>query len=391
MLILYLVLVCLMVNYLLNLSVDTDTITINYTKSDSKSIVNCDCDNVKLDYGNNIVKLLVTSENGLPRVYTLNINRIDSRTILPSNDNNLKSLKIMNAKINFSKENTFYDIKVLGNVDSVTITSVLNSDMAHYLEWSSEKSVDLDYGLNEFNIKIVAENGDIKTYTLNITRVDERDTDNDLSDIIISSGKINFNSSILEYIVNVDSEVDNITINPKSVSQKALVNVKGPKKLDYGNNDYQIEVTAENGNVKVYKLLVIRNMKGTKLSNVALLESLTIYGYDIEFDSNKFKYSIVSDETSFKISAIPLENGSYYVLNNGKIDSSNKLVIRVTAEDGSTNDYIIKVNAAVKEEEKELILTKIIPVLIIFILFVVGLVCYICIGKKTREKKEGKN
>lgn len=361
-------------------SVDTGSISIDYNKSDDNSLVNCNCDNIKLNYGNNVVKITVTSESGVSNTYTININRIDNRTVEASNDNNLSSLKITNGKINFSKKATLYNVTVASNIDNVTITSTLSSNKASYIEWAEEKKVNLEYGLNEFNIKIKAENGDIKTYTINITRTDDRDSNNYLSNITLSAGNISFESNILEYVINVDSDVDNITITPTLSSNKSKVEITGPNKLEYGSNDYQIKVTAENKETRIYKLKIVRNKENTKLSNVALLESLVIYGYNIKFDSNVFEYSISSNERSFKISATPMDNGTYYVLNDGNIDTNNELIIRVTAEDGSTKDYIIKVNELAKENENSNII-KFIPILIISILLVVAIICFIYMGK----------
>lgn len=371
-----------------NVTVNADTITVNYTKTDNKSSVSCNCNNVKLKYGNNIIKIVVTSEAGNSRTYTLTVNRPDNR----DTNNNLSSLSLSKGKIDFKPDTTSYNVNVDSDIDSIKITSSLASNKASYVDWSKEKTVSLKPGVNVFNIVVRAENGSTKTYKLSITRKDNRDTNNDLSDITLSSGTLNFDTKILEYVVHVTSDVETITIEPKLSSSKAKYDIKGPDKLELGDNNYEIIVTAENGSVKTYKINIIKNelMGDEELSDVALLESLSIVGYDINFDSNTFLYSIVSDDTQFKIIAVAKEKGAYYVLNDGKIDSNGKLIVRVTAENGDTKDYVINVKKATVKNgiDKQKLFFIIFIVETVVIVIAIILIIYLLINRKKENKQK---
>ena len=119
-----------------------------------------------------------------------------------------------------------------------------------------------------------------------------------------------------------------------------------------------LEVVSESGEVKTYKINVIKEYpKATtqimSLSSNNYLSSLIIDGYDIKFDKNTLEYEITvgSDVTSLDISATS-EVGSASVRIYGNDDFSegeNIVTIVVTAEDGSQKTYTIKVN---KEKEQ---------------------------------------
>ena len=106
---------------------------------------------------------------------------------LKSNNNLLSTIKLDNEEIsNFSKTETDYEIAVESNVDKINI-SATSEDSKATVEGTGKKK--LEYGVNNFNISVISESGDTKTYNLKITRKDERKSDNYLKNIIIN-GKI---------------------------------------------------------------------------------------------------------------------------------------------------------------------------------------------------------
>ncbi len=67
-----------------------------------------------------------------------------------------------------------------------------------------------------------------------------------------------FNYATFNYTIVVDSTVDSITIAATTVSTKAKVSGTGTLKVNKGKNEYLIPVTAENGDVVVYKVTITR-------------------------------------------------------------------------------------------------------------------------------------
>lgn len=85
-----------------------------------------------------------------------------------------------------------------------------------------------------------------------------------------------FDKNTLEYKIKVDQSVEKINISAKTEDSEASVNGDGEVNLSLGENTIEIKVTAENGNDRKYKLIV-------------LVEDLN----PIEVNINKKKYTLV--------------------------------------------------------------------------------------------------
>lgn len=79
-----------------------------------------------------------------------------------------------------------------------------------------------------------------------------------LSTIEISVGTIDFNKDIFEYEIEVENEIDEITINAIAEDKKATINGNGDYKLNEGLNEIKLTVTAEDNSTKEYIVRVTR-------------------------------------------------------------------------------------------------------------------------------------
>ena len=84
-----------------------------------------------------------------------------------------------------------------------------------------DNEVELIVGLNKININVTAENGNVRTYTINITRKEAP-----LNDVLNASGIRYDNDSKYIYGINVDTSVDSLINNIKSVSSSISAIVK---------------------------------------------------------------------------------------------------------------------------------------------------------------------
>ena len=189
-------------------TVDASSITISANATDTKATIT-GLGTKNLNYGLNTFKIVVTSEAGNKKEYILNITRRDTR----SKVNTLKSLKLSSGTINFKSDTTTYNVNVEKSVSSITITSELTDSKAKYVTGYGNRNVTLKEGLNTILIKVTAENGDIRTYTLNITRESSKNNNesnvNTLKSLKLSSGTINFKSDTTTYNVNVEKSISN--------------------------------------------------------------------------------------------------------------------------------------------------------------------------------------
>ncbi|MBR4830168.1 MAG: cadherin-like beta sandwich domain-containing protein [Bacilli bacterium] len=103
-----------------------------------------------------------------------------------------------------------------------------------------------------------------KNTTNNNTRKDPSKSNNTyLKSLNIPDTEITpeFNKDTLEYSTTVEGNIEKINIEGEAEDGKAFVEGLGEKELQEGLNEFYIYVTAENGDVKEYKLIVTRKEK----------------------------------------------------------------------------------------------------------------------------------
>ena len=86
----------------------------------------------------------------------------------------------------------------------------------------------------------------------------EYDSNNNLKSLTVDGQNIEpaFNKDTTEYKLSLDQSIEKINIQASAESGKASVSGTGEKTLSQGENTIEIKVTAENGNEKVYKIIV---------------------------------------------------------------------------------------------------------------------------------------
>ena len=340
-------------------TVDADSITITAKAKDSSASVS-GAGKKTLKYGKNEFKVVVTAEDGSKKTYTLTITRPDNR----NTNNYLKSLSVDVGNISFNKDTTIYNVNVEADVKAAKISAEVEDEKAFFVKNYGARSVSLKYGKNEILVKVSAENEKVKTYTINITRKDDRSSDNTLSSLSITPGSINFNKNTTEYYVKVDDSVTEIKIDATANDSKATIKIEKPKKLVEGENKYKVIVTAENEKTKTYTIIVTKGDTQTSQvedptqenpnsedpgntqlqSNNNTAKNISVKGYNIDFSSDKTEYKIKTTDKSLDLD-IELEESTatYKVIGNENLSNGSEVKIVVTAENGQEKTYIIKI------------------------------------------------
>ena len=326
-----------------------------------------------LNYGNNSIGITVTAPSGAQKTYTINVNRKDDR----SSNNKLASLSVNGGSLSpaFNANTEVYSVSVPFSVDNLKVnyktqdgkSKVSISDTALVAEET-----------RAVYVTVTAENGAQKTYTINASRGKDPNkvlsTNNFLSKLSVSEGRLSpaFNKEQLEYIVYVPYEVEKVSFETDVEDKKyATVKIDGPEKLDVGNNNYKINVTAEDSSVKTYSVTVARgiNMTGEKLSSNIYLKEIKIKGGSLKekYDKKVFSYKY----TGGKVTAVPEDENSEVSM----IESDNSVVIMVKSPSGEIGTYT-------------LILSKINVVgIIVYILLGLGIVASAIVGYNVAKKK----
>ena len=92
------------------------------------------------------------------------------KPVVKSSDATLKSLELSNGTIEFSSDILDYNIEVSNDVESIEIKAKANHNKAKV---SLPEDLSLETGINDFEIKVVAEDGTKKIYKLHINRLEK--------------------------------------------------------------------------------------------------------------------------------------------------------------------------------------------------------------------------
>lgn len=98
-----------------------------------------------------------------------------------------------------------------------------------------------------------------KSVTINVVKPREKSTNNNLKSLSVEGYSLSptFDKNILEYTVNLESNVEKIKINASKEDYYASVNGIGEKEVQEGDNKFQITVTSETGKTKTYTVNAI--------------------------------------------------------------------------------------------------------------------------------------
>ena len=329
-------------------NINGSTIEIGANAESSYAKLSGDTGKKNLKLGLNTFKITVTSESGINRIYTLNIYRNDNR----DKTNTLSSLEVENNKITpeFNKNTVNYTLTVKKDVTSVKINATLESDKSSFNKGYGPRTVNLNYGVNNVVIKVTSESGAVKTYTIKITREDDRSSNNYLKSLNVSSGDFTFNKKTLNYSFTVPNEVTSLKVFAAAEDTKSTVSGVKTYNLKEGLNKITITVTAENKQTRTYTLQVTRIVKNITKETNNKLESLEITNYQINFDPETTIYNLtIENEKSLNIIPKVQDSTSSVVVNgNENLKDGSVIKLVVTAVDGSTKEYIINIS---KNEE----------------------------------------
>lgn len=200
----------------------------------------------------------------------------NNQTIAPkpnpkSSDNTLKSITIdgesivISDEMNYKTKNEKIDILVETN-DSKATYNVDNQS--------------LRVGINTINIKVTAENGDAKNYSLVVDR--EKLSNNTNIKIIVDDKEVNFILGKAD--INVSSDTKNLNYKYELEDKNSQVKVDGDKDLKSGENTVTFTVIAEDGTEAKYELKVNKYTKTDETIGAILgLATMGGIGYGIYY------------------------------------------------------------------------------------------------------------
>ena len=279
---------------------------------------------------------------------------------------NLASLSLSAGSLSptFNAETTSYTATVDASSVVINATTVTGATL------TGIGTKNLNYGNNSFYLIVTAEDGVTKkTYSITINRPDNRSSNNKLKELAVSNTDIKFNGGT-SYTSTVENNITSVNISATASDSRSTISGAGKKDLQVGSNVYQLIVTAENGSQQIYVITIIRKPKSGEelnLSKINTLESLSIEGVSLDFDSKKLVYNLSVENNISEVKLkYKLSDTKSSAVVEGKTQLEvgvNKISIIVTAENGETKIYVLYIERkpvrTVVESDDEKIIAEI--------------------------------
>ena len=289
------------------------------------------------------ITLTVTAEDGTKKEYTVTVEREKS------SNNNLSDIKVDNVSVSdFNKDKLIYNLTVPGATDSVSVSAVVEDTGKATITTDLSNKFNLNFGSNQIDIIVTAENGDLKTYTLFIER--SKRVNAYLKDLKINDKTITgFNKSKTIYdLGEVDYNTTALKVEGIAEDELATVLGNGLINLSTGTNTITLTVKAHDTSVsEIYKITVKR-----KLNDDTGIQGITLAGVPAVKDGLNYKVTVPNDVTkadktnlivTVNDPKVETDKKAEYIFNDTELltTSDNMINILVTAEDGSVRAYTL--------------------------------------------------
>lgn len=342
-----------------NVSADTETLFLNGSVDDTGKATVTGLGTVNLEVGENEFTVTVIAEDSSTRDYKIKVYRL-------SNEYNLSDLTITSdpqSTMTPTFSETFYgdySYKYGATVAEITITaSAKDKDKAQVLIYdaivgpegltATKNTHTATFGLDTTDVVVMvtAEDGTVKPYTIKLER--QKSTDSTLKALSLDKGTLypDFKPDVKTYTATVDPEVTSVVVTALPNSDYGKIkSITGNTDLQFGNNQIEVVVEAEDESTSSYFINVTREEYA-----IATLDKIIIDGFELEgFDPDTFEYTLDAVEFEKTSVVVKYEKTNSYstvtgdgerTLNTG----ANKIILTVTAQNGvDKNEYIIHID-----------------------------------------------
>ena len=176
----------------------------------------------------------------------------NNTTNAKSSNANLKNmiLSVEGLSPAFSKDITNYSLNIGENVNDIKVNASVEHSRAVY---SVSGNTGLKDGENVIKVRVTAEDGTVKTYTINVLKSDDPvKSDATLYSVIIEGADLDkpFDPNVLEYnLGDIEVKEDKLNIFAYTNAENAKIEIIGNEDLGVGQGKITIRVTSENGKI----------------------------------------------------------------------------------------------------------------------------------------------
>ena len=321
-----------------SISTSKSSISLTASKTDKMSTVT-GTGNKSLKCGSNSFVISVKAENGNIRKYTVLINRVCNES------SDLNDIIISGGVLSpsFSANIYNYTVQLDDKTENVSIKGVKSNPTQKIVGEVTNKKI--GYGKTKISLVVTSQTGKTSTYSITFDKKDNRDDNNLLSSLSLSSGNIVFDPNTFEYEIKVLNDITKIEVLAVPAKETSSVKITGNDNLKVGNNVIKIDVKSEKGTIKSYLIKVNRLKEGETLGNNANIKSLSVEGYSLPFDYNKTDYKLVINQEK-KLNIIVVMDdptATYEIKGNENLKDGSIIEIITKSQDGSSKTYKIEI------------------------------------------------
>ena len=288
---------------------DKESVVINASGSDGANVTGIGEKN--LNEGSNTFQIVVSKDGSDPKTYNVIVTRNkksqndEKKSDLPK----LKSISLSSGRINFNPNTLEYNVSIDGNINSFSVNATPSEGAS--VKYSPSNTIDIKYGEKKtIQIIVLSPNGESTTYKINVTRIDlsNNDPSNNiaignvkLKSLTIDEIPFSFDPNTLEYNLNVENNIESITLNYEVSDPSLEAKLVGNTQLKEGKNKIKIVVSTQNGKSNTYVLNITRNKTRTVIENN---EEAIIDKVNDESDTNDLYVTVDSNEEKIISSSI---------------------------------------------------------------------------------------
>lgn len=343
------------------------SVSIDYEKSNTNALVYTSPSSLKavaLTAGmtNQVLLTVMSADRTTTKRYSFSIYRGGSTENIRSSDCSLSSLSVDGASIGFDKNKLSYEVQLPNSTEKTSVRYSLSDSKAVAATTSSDlENISLAAGETKVvSIKVTAEDGTARTYTISIYRATNGQTSTDatLKSLSVTGGSLPFNSSVMNYNVEIPStHSGTVSVNYEKNHAGATVtsipaNLDSISVVEGTPTTVTIIVTAEDkATSKTYKINLTKQVG--ILSSNANLSSITLSAGSLSFNAATTSYSVNVENSvsSITVSAVAEDSkASVNITPSSTVSltagSATAITIYVTAEDGTPKTYTISVTRA---------------------------------------------
>lgn len=370
------------VDYVCDVEIDSNSVTITYQTNSSNATVNIASGQTLIltGYTYTTTRVVTSGDKNHIITYTFNITKH-----VKSSDFSLNSLYVNDQEIELKKEQYVYQgVSIDYDVKDIIIKASPTSGKAK-VDLKNTYEFPVDESSKSIDITVTAENGTSKNYRVLLTRSPKPDTT--LNSLNIKDVLLKFNKNTFEYDVSVPYQINNLEIAAVASDTEATIKID-KKDLIVGDNVVLITVTNKKAN-SVYTLNVKRlDNQDVSLAN---LKSLTIKEYKkFDFEQNILEYNLVFNDIPNKLNIKATANNldsKVIITGNDSLKDGSIINIKVLLNEiGISRTYKLNITKAHVSEKNTLLL-----IILIVIIFTTMILIFIFEKKIIFNKKNKKN